>query len=178
MSKFIGKLDRTLSIIEEYLIYILLLSMLLAIFASFVSRYILVTPLAWAEELARYLMIWGTFIGASYGVRTGAHITLDILGVVLNEKSNKILRILSHFISILFCVLLVVGGIPLIHNLTSVVHQTSPTLQVPMYFVYSAVVIGSLLMIVRYLIIIFDEFTGNQEIKATSLQEKVGKNVL
>lgn len=178
MNKFVAKFDRLLTLIEEYLLYILLFSMFICVLLGFVSRYVLVTPLAWADELARYLMIWGTFIGASYGVKKGAHITLDILEVTLTEKVNKIFRIISHFISILFFALLVIGGIPLVHNMMNVVVQTSPTLQIPMYLVYSAVAIGSTLMIIRYLILIYYEFTEKEADKNTSLQNQPEKNML
>lgn len=177
MKRFVNLFDKYLTKVEEYSIYILMASMLLLSFAGFVSRYVFNAPLSWSEELARYFMIWGTFIAVSYGVRTGAHITLDILVVIFNDKANKILRIVSYTVSLGFCIILLYAGIPFINSLFSS-GQSSPAAQIPMYLVYSAIVIGALLMTIRYLILIYDEFTNNSVLSETKLTKKVEEQQL
>lgn len=159
LKKVINSIDNILTKIEENITFILLFAMLLAVFAGFVSRYIFNSPLDWSEEFSRYVMIWATFIGASYGVKTGAHITLDVLVVFFSEKANKILRTVSYVFSLIYCVLVVFIGIPFIENLIKT-QQLSPAMQIPMYFVYISIIVGTILMFVRYIILLIYEFTN------------------
>lgn len=162
LKKVIKTLDNILTKIEENLTFLLLLSMLLAVFASFVSRYIFNAPLTWTEEFARYVMIWATFIAASYGVKTGAHITLDVLVIYLSERGNKILRIVSYLFALVYCGLIVFIGIPFINSLIET-HQQSPAMQIPMYVVYSSIIVGTIFMLLRYIILLFNEMTNSNK---------------
>lgn len=173
MKKSIDRFEKVLSKIEENIIFILLVGMLLSVFAGFVSRYILNSPLSWSEELARYLMIWATFIAVSYGVKTGAHITLDVLVVYLNDKANKLLRAISYIISIIYCIVVIFIGIPFVNNLINT-GQTSPAMQFPMYIVYASIVVGSILMTIRYLILFYQDIVrGEKEVTSRNLEENV-----
>ncbi len=157
-------LDNTLTKIEENLTFILLLAMLLAVFASFVSRYVFNSPIDWTEEFSRYVMIWATFIAASYGVKTGAHITLDIMVIYLSDKGNKILRTVSYILSLVYCVLVIYIGIPFINNLIET-QQKSPAMEIPMYFVYLSIIVGTVLMFLRYVILLFNEFSNSNQLE-------------
>lgn len=162
------KIDKVLSFFEENVIFILLLTMLLAVFSNFVSRYFFNTTLGWAEELSRYLLIWSTFIAASYGVKKGAHITLDVLVIYLSEKANKVLRATSYIISMVFCVLVVYIGIPFINDLIAT-NQLSPSLRLPMYIVYGSIVLGSILMFIRYLLLFISDILYGEKIEKTDI---------
>ena len=54
-------------------------SMTLVIFAQVIFRYILKSPLAWSEELARYLFVWVSFIGSVVAARRNQHIGVEML---------------------------------------------------------------------------------------------------
>ncbi|WP_102347596.1 TRAP transporter small permease [Bacillus sp. Marseille-P3661] len=164
MKKLMKSLDNTLTKIEENLTFILLLAMLLAVFASFVSRYVFNSPIDWTEEFSRYVMIWATFIAASYGVKTGAHITLDIMVIYLSDKGNKILRTVSYILSLVYCVLVIYIGIPFINNLIET-QQKSPAMEIPMYFVYLSIIVGTVLMFLRYVILLFNEFSNSNQLE-------------
>ena len=47
--------------------------------ASVVMRYGFNYSLSWAEDAAKFLMVWLTFIGAPLGFRHGAHVSLDLM---------------------------------------------------------------------------------------------------
>jgi len=168
MKIVIKRIDKVLTSFEENLIFILLGTMLLAVFSNFVSRYSFNTTLGWAEELSRYLLIWSTFIAASYGVKKGAHITLDVLIVYLSEKANKVIRAISYILSMIYCVLIIYIGIPFINSLI-ISNQLSPSLNVPMYLIYSSIVIGSVLMLVRYLLLFVMDILYGEEIEKTEI---------
>lgn len=160
----IKKIDEIMDFIEENFVFIALLSMLLIVFANFVSRYVFGTPITWGEEASRYLMIWATFIAASLGVKKGAHITLDILIVYLPERANRILRATSYIVSMIYCVILIVIGIPFINSLVEK-GQLSPALHIPMSIIYLAVLIGTIFMFIRYVLLFISDIIKSEQIE-------------
>lgn len=160
----IKKIDKIMDFLEENFVFIALLSMLLIVFANFVSRYVLGSPITWGEEASRYLMIWATFIAASLGVKKGAHITLDILIVYLPERANRILRATSYIVSMIYCVILIVIGIPFINSLVEK-GQLSPALHIPMSIIYLAVLIGTIFMFIRYVLLFISDIIKSEQIE-------------
>lgn len=75
-----------------------------------VMRYLLKSPTIWEIELAIYLGIMATFLGAPYGLKDGAHINIDLIIRVFSKSlQNKLYRITS-FISLIFCIYLAYNG--------------------------------------------------------------------
>jgi TRAP-type C4-dicarboxylate transport system permease small subunit len=69
-------LDRTAAVLD----FVAVISLLLVLFAAsyqVTSRYILNFPLDWSETLARFSLIWLTFIGGATAFRRREHFALD-----------------------------------------------------------------------------------------------------
>ena len=73
-------------------------------------RYVLHAPTIWQVEIAVYLLIAATFLGAPYGLKQNAHINIDILVVFLPERVRNWLDIVTSFVAMLFCVFLAWRG--------------------------------------------------------------------
>ena len=52
-------------------------------FVQVFSRYLFNYSFTWYEELGRYLGVFVAFLGASIGVKTGSHFTMDLLVIQL-----------------------------------------------------------------------------------------------
>ncbi|MDJ0947431.1 MAG: TRAP transporter small permease [Alphaproteobacteria bacterium] len=63
------------------------------VFVNVVLRYGFGTSLSWVEEVARFLMIWGAFLGAGLALREGRHVAIDVLQDRLPEPTRRLLRI-------------------------------------------------------------------------------------
>jgi TRAP-type C4-dicarboxylate transport system permease small subunit len=138
-------LDETL---EETLLVALLAAMTFLIGLQVFMRYVMEASLTWSEELARYLFIWATYIGVSYGVRLQAHIRVTAWSDMLPPRGRIWLRILIHLIFAGFAGLVIWEGA----KLTSKIHgfgQTSSSLGIPMAYVYAAPAVGFALVILR-----------------------------
>jgi TRAP-type C4-dicarboxylate transport system permease small subunit len=48
-------------------------------FANIVGRYVFLAPLAWAEEVLSFLVIWGVCLGASAVTYDRRHLAMDLL---------------------------------------------------------------------------------------------------
>ncbi|MEX0646852.1 MAG: TRAP transporter small permease [Balneolaceae bacterium] len=100
------------------------------------SRYILNAPSTFTDELARFLLIWVSLLGVAYLSGQNRHISINILPQKLNDAGRLKLGILINSLIILFVfsVLIVGGGILIYTTFTHM--QLTPTLQIPMAFVY------------------------------------------
>jgi TRAP-type C4-dicarboxylate transport system permease small subunit len=86
-------------------------TIVVCIFGQVVSRYGFGRPLAWVEELATYCFIWGTFVGASIGLRRGTHLRVETFLGRLPPGARRGVQDLTRLAIALFCLLLVVNGL-------------------------------------------------------------------
>ena len=141
MSKLITGLDR---IIERSLMVLMTL-IVVAVSWQVFSRYLLQTPSSTSEEIARFLLIWISMIGAVYCYRTKAHLGLNILTNKMCSEKQQIAALFSHIMVFIFSALvLVVGGSQLV-NLSYHPVQISPALSLPMGLIYLVLPISGIL---------------------------------
>ena len=106
-------------------------------------RYAFNSPLIWSEELARFGMIWLTFIAAALATRKGQHIAL--IGIINpNPRWRLILNVLT---SVSVVVVLVVLGVQGWLMVLKTVRQISPALGIQMSWVFASVPTAVVLMI-------------------------------
>ncbi len=140
MRKIIDKFTRGTLI---FLMGILVINVVWQVF----SRYVLNAPSTFTDELARFLLIWVSLLGVAYLSGQNAHISIDVLLHRLQPKSKFRLQLLIHSIIILFVFfVLVLGGGHLVY-ITYTFMQLTPTLQIPMAFIYLIGPICGLLVI-------------------------------
>ena len=139
--KFLRELKKSniVEIIIALQVAILSVVVLLQVF----FRYVLNFPLAWSEELARFLLIWIVLLGAAIGIKRKSHFSIDI---VFKKFPQKVQKNLQFAIDVLLFMLIfdvmVINGVYLA-NLTF--RQISPALHLRMSYVYSAVLAGGIL---------------------------------
>lgn len=108
-------------------------------FAQVFTRYVTQDPLLWSEEVARYLFVWITLVGAAAGVRLHAHFGLDILRRYAPPLRTA-LGIVTMLVVAGFLGLLLYTGIA---ETRQAALQMSPALQVRMHWAYLAVPVGA-----------------------------------
>lgn len=136
--------------IEEYIVIVLLAIMTVVVFWQVVCRFVLKASLPWSEELSRYILVWTTFLGASIGVKRGAHIGVEAFVMILPKNMKVIVKYLGIILSIIFCIVVLNGSLGIIEKQIAN-HQVSPAMQIPMWYSYAALPVGSLLMAIRFI---------------------------
>lgn len=117
------------------------------VFWQVFSRYILANPSTFTDELAGFLLIWVSLLGAAYMSGQNRHIAITLLPDNLSEKANTKLQIVIHLLVIIFVILVfVIGGGRLVIN-TYNFHQITPSLQIPMAVIYMIGPVSGLLII-------------------------------
>lgn len=110
-----------------------LLVMLLAISMQIFFRLYL-DALPWTEELARYMLVWVTFLGATMAYRRGLHITVNFAVDLLPRPFARFLRVAAILGSILFFGVIMVYAVRFMQFQST---QLTPSLRIPIYLVYS-----------------------------------------
>lgn len=135
---------------EDLSVTVLYSLMIVIIFLQVFFRFVVKASLPWSEELARYIMAWAAFIGASIAAKEGAHIGIDVIVSRFPKGLNKYTKIFAFLISALFSVLLIYLAILIIQFLMKT-GQKSPAMRIPIWIAYLSVPIGSVLMSIRFL---------------------------
>ena len=141
---------------EAYFAALLLSIMTVLIFFQVLSRFIFNAPLAWSEELARYVFIWTIYISAALAVKQKEHIRVEIGLMIFKGKARKIADLVGNLIFIVFSFFLLKEGVFLVKMLSSHV-QVSPALGLPMNLLYVIIPLGYGLMMLRLLQQIFSD---------------------
>lgn len=145
-------------------------AMTLLIFLQVLLRYVFNTPLAWTEEISRYLFIWMTFTAGYIGLRKGKHIGVEALQNALPPMLGNALRFLANLMSGLFFGAIVYYILIFWQKLSI---QTSPATGIPITIVYLGMVIGSLFMCLWYLALAIKVYTDKAP-AVTSTETEVG----
>ena len=112
--KFFIMLDEKIGRLEQFLIGILLLTMILVAFMQIVLRNFFATGVDWGDALVRYLVVWVGFVGAAIAVKESKHITIDVLSRWLGGTRQRIIQAVTHICSAIVCGLLTWAGIKFI----------------------------------------------------------------
>ena len=137
-------MKRHMDIFLEWVLVILLCMMVLDVFWGVFTRYILENQSSWTDELARFLLIWLSILGAAYASGKNLHIAIDLLPQYLSERNKKILDIVINSIILLFVIsVFLVGGLRYLY-ISFALGQTSPALDLPIGFVYMVLPIAGL----------------------------------
>jgi TRAP-type transport system small permease protein len=118
----------------------------LTVLYQFFTRYALNDSAAWTEEIARYLLIIVTFLGASMAVRRNTHIQVEFVYRYLPAAAGRVLSTFVDIVRILFLAYaswLAIDLVPRMHNLQMTV------IDWPMSYVYGFVAAGFVLMTFR-----------------------------
>lgn len=136
--------------VEDFLLKYIVVVMTLAIFLQVIMRYVFNNSLTWSEEFATFSFMWLTWIGASNGVKKQSHIRILLMVQKLKGKYFHIAMMVIDVVWLLFTFFLVKYGIAMV-RLAYFNRRISAALEIPMTVMYSAVVIGGLLMFIGLL---------------------------
>jgi TRAP-type C4-dicarboxylate transport system permease small subunit len=170
-------LGRTMQTFEKYFLafnrwalIVMLAAMSAIIFTNVVLRYTTSQSIEWAEEVARHLMIWLTFIGCGPVLRYGGHIAIDNLQDALPDRAAQALRVLIAVLITGFCVFCIWFGLEYMDRTQ---FQSTPATQISFAWIYMALPLGMAMTLVHWLLIlrryvIGREFASDAHFDATA----------
>jgi TRAP-type C4-dicarboxylate transport system permease small subunit len=123
----------------------LLLATVVINVAQVFTRYVMNDPLFWTEEAIRYLTVWFTFVGCAAVSHADEHMDMNLFADVKSPLFQAFHKTLLHAINMAFGVILAWQGYR--YTMLSGM-QTAPTTGLPMLYVYSAIAIGGVMLVI------------------------------
>lgn len=116
-----------------------------------VSRYVFFAPTTWAEEGARLLQLWATFLALGYVLRSDGLIRITVLTELLSAAARRVLEIISLLWILFFCAYAFWLGIDIVAESIRVGRATATMNQVPKFWTESAIPFGFFVLILQAL---------------------------
>lgn len=117
-------------------------------FFHIIGRYILKAPIFYSEELARYCFIWACMLGASVVNRMDEHTSVNYFTTFLSKRAQGWLYIGRQIAILLLLATLIYYGVALSIKMNTV---HSAALDISWSYIYMALPVGSLLLILTTL---------------------------
>jgi TRAP-type C4-dicarboxylate transport system permease small subunit len=147
-------LDRLLEGLVMIVVAVLVVDVLWQVF----TRFVLKSPSTWTEELAVFMLIWVSLLGAAVALGRGAHLGIDYFVGKLPARARLGTEIFVFFcISAFSLLVMLIGGIDLVRS-TLELGQESSALRVKVGYVYLAIPISGFFLTLYAVIGLVERF--------------------
>lgn len=145
--------------LEEWALIISTVVIVLLVFLQVLARYIFDISIGWSSELSRYLLIWITWVSASYAIRMREHIRITTVVNLFPAALKKIVEVFVVIVWFAFALAMAIEGTKVVMAI-QMMNQTSSILGWPMWVVYLILPIGGVLMMIRLIQQLYFIFSG------------------
>ncbi len=156
--------DRFFSKIEEWSLFITVCIALCTAMANVILRKVTSDlSLYWSDEVVRKVIFFSTYIGCVAAIRNRSLIRIDALPQML-PILRKPLTLFSHFAVLVFSVVMIYLGAQMTHMMYLDEYAKTATLQIPEFYFYAVLPIMGVMMFLRTLIVMREDWTGIKDI--------------
>jgi TRAP-type C4-dicarboxylate transport system permease small subunit len=140
--------------LEEIICVVVLAVMTAVIFIQIIIRSIssfVTIPMAWTEEIGRYLFIYAVYVGAAYATRKRAHQKVDIFPILCGDTGKLIFNLIGDVGVIIFAAAMAYYGWQVVENVAFIFVQRAPATKLNMGIAYFGPFLGMALCTFRSL---------------------------
>jgi C4-dicarboxylate transporter, DctQ subunit len=141
-------LMRALDRIEKFVVVLFLFLIVGLIFSGVLSRFVFHYSIAFTEELARFLFVWGALLGASSAFKTGEHGGIPL---IVNKFSPGGRRFIEIFVAagvlVFMAYLVYMTGVSTLKSYAS--GQISTTTEIPVWTINFGMMMAFLIGVIR-----------------------------
>ena len=152
--RVLEKLSRSINHWVEYMLFALGISMALIVANQVFFRYALNQSLFWSEELARYLLVWLTFLGATVAYRRKVHPGIDVLFARMAPAMQKASAVLTHVASMALFAVMILYGYQFAYFVRL---QISPALYLPKWIILSIIPLSGVILMIHGVTFLLNE---------------------
>jgi len=153
-------LSRRVNTLMEYSLFGMGLSMAVIVAVQVFFRYALNRSLFWSEEVARFLLVWLTFLGATVAYYRGANPGVEALYDRLPEHGRRACKVAVYLLSLAFFAVMVIYGTQFAWFVRM---QISPALRLPKWIPHGVVPISGSVMFLHALNFLTRALVGGRE---------------
>lgn len=148
--------------LEENIVALLLVAMTLLVFAEVVMRFVFNTGVIWIQEATLYTSAWFVLFGASYGVRIGAHIGVDVVVKLLPEPLRRLAGLVAIALCFVYCGLFLMGSWDYL-QLMHMIGIEMEDIAVPKWMAMMIMPVGFVLLVIRFAELGWGILTGKKD---------------
>ena len=152
------RIERGLDAIIQPVVFAGMAALIGVITLQIVSR-VLFTAVGWTEEVARFLLVWITFLAGTLAFQRGRHIAVTFVVDALPGRLRQIARIAALLIVLAFMITLIVIGYRYMQVQS---FQKSASLRLSMTYVYAVMPICAAIMAWYALVDIIELLLGDE----------------
>lgn len=130
----------------DFALVLLGIAMVTIVFLQVLFRYAIHSPLSWTEELARYIFVWFSLLGAALAMRRKAHFGLEFIVERLPSVITAWLAIAVNVVLGLFLLLILRESV---NWFALYGDQTSPAMEISFWMVFVALPVSALLILLE-----------------------------
>lgn len=150
MTGWLRALERGVVALNAWVVIGCLAAMSAVVFTNVALRYLTGSSIPWADEVARYLMIWMTFLGAGLVLRQGGHVAITNLREALPDRLQMALRAGLVLLLMGFFAWMIWVGWDYAQRAR---FQRTPATRISFSYIYAAMPIGFALLMVHLALI-------------------------
>ncbi|MFQ3787268.1 TRAP transporter small permease [Halomonas sp. A29] len=136
------RIERALDAVIQPIVFLGMAALIGVITLQIVSR-VFFTAVGWTEEVARFLLVWISFLGATLAFQRGRHIAVTFVVDALPRRLTQLARIAAVLVALGFMVALIVIGYRYMQVQS---FQRSASLRLSMTYVYAVIPISAAIM--------------------------------
>lgn len=142
--KLLSKVNKTIIVILEYLLAVMLALAVCFIVAQVFCRYVLGSPLNWTEQTCRFMFIWMMMLGAAIVFYRDGAMAFDML---LHTFPKKLQFVLEAIIKLLIIGFSAYYGYQAFVLASSVVGRLTSGVRVPLTLMYGSMIISNVFVV-------------------------------
>ena len=131
------------------------------------ARTLFNSPTSWSLDVSRYVIIWAIFLGSSYSFQEKGHVGVDFVRDIISKHYGKTavraVTVTGYLVCLTVVGIFLYNGIEMCRTAIKLNSLTLANIQIPIVYLYSAIVIGSLCMMITILCIIASLLGGNDQ---------------
>lgn len=144
-------------------ICVLIGAMVINVLWQVFTRFVLHNPSSFTEEAARYMMIWVGLLGSAYATGKKSHLALDLITAQLQGARKRVSEVIIHSCVLLFALAVMVGGGGRLVWIQLSLGQQSAALQLKLGYVYLAVPLAGVFIVIYSLYALADALRGEAQ---------------
>ena len=150
-------LDKIWHIFDKFIDFLaflagsLIIILILIIAYEVIMRYFIHKPVGWVVEICEYILLYITFLGTTWLLREGGHISVDIIFNNLSFNISNVLGRLTSIVGAIACCFIVYYGSSYTCHLYELKTLVIQTLNTPKWILVAVIPFGSFLLVLQFI---------------------------
>ena len=129
-----------------------------------ILRYVFNSPIIWAADFSRYVLIWALFLSSTYAFQVRAHVSVDCLHErIKNINLKRTLTVIGYFVTIVYIVVIIQRTTIMAKTAVHLGKLTQAIIQIPAVYLYAGILVGSIFMLITVIFIILSLIKGEEK---------------